>query len=76
MYVAGIITGVMFTSLAFFFLLGVIAARFNEILWREREERNSANRPTKIIIEDWHGNRRVAYEVDTLDLASGEPLTQ
>ena len=72
MYVAGIITGVMFTALAFLVLLGVIAVRVDDLLWRERAEKIAANRPAKVIIEDWHGNRRVAYEAKTIDMRGGE----
>jgi CRISPR/Cas system-associated protein Csm6 len=72
MYIAGIITGVMFTSLVFLVLLGVIAVRVDDLLWRERAKKITTNRPTKVIIEDRYGNRRIAYEAETIDMRSCE----
>ena len=70
MYISGFVAGFLVMSIVTAVWTVVLAVRFG--LWQEREENNAANRPTKIIIEDCHGNRRVAYEAETIDMRSGE----
>ena len=73
MYVSGFITGSLAMFLAAAGWTLVLLARFDDLLWRERAQKIAAERPRKVIIEDWQGNRRIAYEADTISLTDYEP---
>jgi hypothetical protein len=72
MYVSGLITGSFATFLIASAFIIVIMVRFDDLLWRERAKKIADSRPIKIIIEDCHGNRRVAFEAETTDMRGGE----
>jgi hypothetical protein len=74
MYISGVMTGSMVMFLVAVVWTIVLLTRFNDLLWRERGQRAANSGARKIYIEDIHGNRRVAYEVKTIDMADGESV--
>jgi NADH:ubiquinone oxidoreductase subunit 3 (subunit A) len=72
MYWYGIFTGAFFMFIAAAILIIVIMVRFGNLLQRERAEKIKEARPVKVIIEDCHGNRSIAYEAETIDMRGGE----
>jgi len=68
MYVAGIITGFMFTSFLWLVIMGILLLRFDDVLWRERSRAVIRDRARQVTIEDHRGRRRDAGCVKTIDM--------
>ncbi|MDR1509988.1 MAG: hypothetical protein LBS53_10150 [Synergistaceae bacterium] len=64
MYIPGIITGFLFTSLFWLAVIGWLGLRHNDVLW---EERNRAVSRERAYREDHRDNRRSEKCVETAE---------